>query len=172
MFYFCAFFFNWWNFAGQQGGLVTIYTRPGSTSHESITSNGIISQASGHSKRSFHFKSKFSKIFHSLLFCFNFRNCLNYKIKSAFRKRSMLKRGNRFGVVSEMNDCASNPCVNNGTCVNLITGYGCRCVNDYVGKSCDCELKDFHIYKLYTNFKANFRQTVSFFNSKIFNYSF
>jgi len=57
-----SFFENWWNFAGLQGGLVTIFARPGSSSYKSVTSNGITSQASGHAKRSFNFKSKFSLI--------------------------------------------------------------------------------------------------------------
>jgi len=52
----------------------------------------------------------------------------------------MLKRDKYFVVISEMDECTSNPCVNGGTCVNLITGYGCRCMKDFVGKNCESEL--------------------------------
>lgn len=37
---------------------------------------------------------------------------------------------------SEIDECASNPCLNNGTCVNLINGYSCSCTDEYNGTTC------------------------------------
>ena len=37
----------------------------------------------------------------------------------------------------EINECASNPCENGGTCVDGINSYNCKCVAGYVGHNCD-----------------------------------
>eukprot|EP00057_Strongylocentrotus_purpuratus_P018374 XP_011672848.1 PREDICTED: putative protein TPRXL isoform X4 [Strongylocentrotus purpuratus] len=37
---------------------------------------------------------------------------------------------------NETDECASNPCVNNGTCVDLLNDYNCICVPGYEGKNC------------------------------------
>ena len=33
----------------------------------------------------------------------------------------------------ELNECESEPCLNGGTCVDLKTGYSCKCVDGYTG---------------------------------------
>jgi len=37
----------------------------------------------------------------------------------------------------EMDECASDPCQNGGTCVDLINGYQCRCTDQFTGVNCD-----------------------------------
>jgi len=49
----------------------------------------------------------------------------------------MFQQDKRVGFILEMDECASNPCINGGTCVNLIIGYGCRCINVFFGKRCE-----------------------------------
>ena len=35
-----------------------------------------------------------------------------------------------------VDECASNPCANNGTCTDLIAGYFCTCPPEYVNYTC------------------------------------
>eukprot|EP00057_Strongylocentrotus_purpuratus_P029424 XP_011683898.1 PREDICTED: protein crumbs-like isoform X9 [Strongylocentrotus purpuratus] len=37
---------------------------------------------------------------------------------------------------NETDECASNPCVNNGTCVDLLNDYNCTCVPGYEDRNC------------------------------------
>ena len=37
---------------------------------------------------------------------------------------------------SDINECASNPCQNGGTCVDAVNGYSCSCVNGWAGEHC------------------------------------
>ena len=39
--------------------------------------------------------------------------------------------------ITDIDDCASNPCKFNGTCIDEITDYTCDCVDGYRGKSCE-----------------------------------
>ena len=39
--------------------------------------------------------------------------------------------------VSDINECASNPCNNGGSCSDLVNGYTCECVEGYAGLDCD-----------------------------------
>jgi Notch-like protein len=34
-------------------------------------------------------------------------------------------------------DCVSRPCMNNGTCVDLVAGYKCECATLYTGNHCE-----------------------------------
>lgn len=36
----------------------------------------------------------------------------------------------------DINDCEENPCLNDGTCVDLVDGYKCNCLPGYEGKNC------------------------------------
>lgn len=35
-----------------------------------------------------------------------------------------------------MDECVGNPCQNNGTCVDLVADYVCRCVDGWKGRTC------------------------------------
>jgi hypothetical protein len=39
--------------------------------------------------------------------------------------------------LSDINECSSNPCKNDGACVDLVNGYKCTCVAGYNGDDCD-----------------------------------
>ncbi|XP_062584885.1 protein jagged-1-like isoform X2 [Saccostrea cucullata] len=40
-----------------------------------------------------------------------------------------------------VNSCASNPCLNNGTCVNGLDRYDCRCTSSYNGINCENDIQ-------------------------------
>lgn len=41
----------------------------------------------------------------------------------------------------DIDECLSNPCRNNGSCVDLVDGYKCLCPNDTNGDNCEiCKL--------------------------------
>ena len=37
----------------------------------------------------------------------------------------------------DIDECASRPCVNGGTCINDKNGYSCACPFNYAGKNCE-----------------------------------
>lgn len=37
----------------------------------------------------------------------------------------------------EIDECESNPCRHNGTCIDLLAAFKCECPDDYVGKQCE-----------------------------------
>ena len=39
--------------------------------------------------------------------------------------------------IADMNECDSDPCVNDGTCVDDVNGYNCDCVRGYADENCD-----------------------------------
>ena len=43
----------------------------------------------------------------------------------------------RFSCVSDIEECASNPCVNDATCVDNVNGYTCDCAAGYTGTHCE-----------------------------------
>ena len=40
-------------------------------------------------------------------------------------------------VLSDRDECASNPCQNSGTCVDKFAGYQCTCSSGVTGKNCE-----------------------------------
>ena len=38
---------------------------------------------------------------------------------------------------SDINECASNPCINGATCVDRVNSYTCACMNGYTGNTCE-----------------------------------
>lgn len=41
----------------------------------------------------------------------------------------------------EVNECLSNPCLNNGSCVDQIGGHLCKCPKNYFGSQCETKQK-------------------------------
>lgn len=39
--------------------------------------------------------------------------------------------------VSDINECESNPCINNGHCVDNVLSYSCVCAPGYTGVTCN-----------------------------------
>jgi Notch-like protein len=39
-------------------------------------------------------------------------------------------------MISDIDECAADPCTNGGTCVDKINDYTCNCVAGYTGKTC------------------------------------
>lgn len=38
-----------------------------------------------------------------------------------------------------IDECASNPCLNGGTCLDQVGGYICNCSDEYMGVHCEME---------------------------------
>ena len=53
-----------------------------------------------------------------------------------------------FTISTEINECETSPCLNNGTCKDKINGFNCSCPQNFVGKRCEIGMR---------KFKANFQ---------------
>lgn len=42
----------------------------------------------------------------------------------------------------EIDECQSNPCKNNGTCIDLIGSFNCTCVTGFNGTQCENNIDD------------------------------
>ena len=40
-------------------------------------------------------------------------------------------------VISDIDECVSDPCQNNGTCVDLVNEFNCTCVLGFTGTNCE-----------------------------------
>ena len=40
----------------------------------------------------------------------------------------------------EINECASNPCQNTGTCLDKVAGFTCMCQTEFTGTICESKL--------------------------------
>ncbi|XP_070551399.1 adhesion G protein-coupled receptor L4-like isoform X2 [Ptychodera flava] len=52
------------------------------------------------------------------------------------------KYNNQFSLtaLSDVNDCASSPCENNGICIDIYRDYTCSCVGGMSGKNCEIDI--------------------------------
>ena len=41
-----------------------------------------------------------------------------------------------FSCETNINECASSPCANNGTCTDLVDGYRCNCTSEFISNNC------------------------------------
>ena len=48
---------------------------------------------------------------------------------------------------TEIDDCASDPCQNFGSCNDTHLGYNCKCVSGYTGVHCETGRLEVHITK-------------------------
>jgi len=44
---------------------------------------------------------------------------------------------------TDINECASNPCLNGGTCIDVVNGFTCTCGVGYTGQICETGIKLF-----------------------------
>lgn len=76
-----------------------------------------------------------------------FSSIKNLKLKeieetsfSLFKILAKEKNNNRitfYDYETDKNECSSGPCQNNGTCLDLINRFQCRCVPGYTGTQCE-----------------------------------
>ena len=51
---------------------------------------------------------------------------------------TILHSGNTyFGTILDIDECGSDPCLNNGICVDDIADYSCECILEYTGIHCE-----------------------------------
>ena len=43
---------------------------------------------------------------------------------------------------TEINECDSNPCINNGSCTDLIADFRCTCIAGFTGKQCQVNIDE------------------------------
>ena len=45
--------------------------------------------------------------------------------------------------VSEINECASNPCLNGANCTDQLNGFSCSCPINFIGSTCSMPVGEF-----------------------------
>lgn len=53
------------------------------------------------------------------------------KVVEAFRFYGIYEKS-----ISDIDDCAINPCRNGGTCIDKVHGFKCHCADGYMGDKC------------------------------------
>jgi len=51
-------------------------------------------------------------------------------------EEELFKSNNALGYLLDVDDCLSAPCVNGGTCADMLNDFTCVCVEGYTGKDC------------------------------------
>lgn len=70
-----------------------------------------------------------------------FKNLLNYK--HSMRNISIIfchLKKFKYCLFIEKDECESNPCLNNGTCIDAEAGFWCECKNGWKGKTCNLSM--------------------------------
>jgi hypothetical protein len=49
-------------------------------------------------------------------------------------------------LLTDIDECAPNPCGSGGTCFDAINGYNCVCAPGYSGVNCEIGISDAFIY--------------------------
>ena len=62
-------------------------------------------------------------------------------------------------VVTDTDECADDPCKNNGTCLDLVNGYDCICVAGFNDTNCTNGM----IYQIFSPFSSELNALDSFF---------
>lgn len=47
-------------------------------------------------------------------------------------------------IITEIDECASNPCQNGGTCTDMLNDYSCSCSPGYSDKNCQTGILRYH----------------------------
>ena len=77
--------------------------------------------------------AKYKDFFCEVLFYSEIIHCNAYFVHSCVCPKGFEGRNCEVNV----DDCASNPCYNNGTCIDLVSGYECVCAKQYSGAHCE-----------------------------------
>ena len=54
----------------------------------------------------------------------------------------------------ETDECNSNPCQNDGTCIDLLASYRCDCVPGYTGVHCERGIPPLHLNLIHRNIRT------------------
>ena len=58
-------------------------------------------------------------------------------IKYIFNSTCQTEKTGKFFILTELDECLSNPCLYSGNCTDLVNGYNCTCADGYYGTQCE-----------------------------------
>ena len=67
-------------------------------------------------------------------------------------------------VFPDIDECHSNPCAYNGTCIDGVNSFNCSCVEGYTGLGCETGINSIFVYWYFDCIP--FRQTVNIITSE------
>ncbi|KAL3856931.1 hypothetical protein ACJMK2_011637 [Sinanodonta woodiana] len=102
----------------------------------------------GHGTRSRHFYSSLQS-----------EDCNNYCLNGGTIRRNQCDcpAGTTGTCCDDIPECASNPCQNGGTCIEMINRYDCNCTRRYTGPNCENDLMWDHYSACQLEFSRCFR---------------